>query len=79
MKYLTVIDYSTLEARGKSIVVNLQEKDREIAGLKEKYEQDMKAIREEMNHQFSQIMLLIQQNPGLAHIKPDVLSKKIRE
>jgi hypothetical protein len=79
MKYLTVIDYSTLEARGKSIEVNLQEKDREIAGLKEKYEQDMKAIREEMNHQFSQIMLLIQQNPGLAHIKPDVLSKKIRE
>jgi hypothetical protein len=30
----------------------------------------------EMNHQ---IMLLIQQNPGLAHIKPDVLSKKIKE
>jgi hypothetical protein len=39
----------------------------------------MKAMREEMNHQFSQIMLLIQQNPGLAHIKPEILSKKINE
>ena len=41
--------------------------------------EDMKAIREEMNYQFSQIMLLIQQNPGLAHIKPEILSKKIKE
>jgi integrase/recombinase XerD len=47
--------------------------------IEQKNEQDIKAMREEMNHQFSQIMLLIQQNPGLAHIKPDVLSKKIRE
>jgi integrase len=79
MKYLTFLDYTTLEARGKSIEANLQEKDTEIAELKEKYEQDMKAIREEMNHQFSQIMLLIQQNPGLAHMKPEILSKKIEE
>jgi integrase/recombinase XerD len=68
-----------LEAKGKSIEANLLEKEREITGLKENYEQDMKAIRDEMNRQFSQIMLLIQQNPGLAHIKTDVLSKKIKE
>jgi hypothetical protein len=36
-------------------------------------------MREEMNHKFSQIMLLVQQNPGLAHIKPEVLSKRIEE
>jgi hypothetical protein len=77
MKYLTFLDYTTLEARGKGIEANLQEKDREIAGIKEK--QDMKAMREEMNHKFSQIMLLVQQNPGLAHIKPEILSKKIKE
>jgi integrase len=77
MKYLTFLDYTTWEARGKSIEANLQEKDREIAGLKEKNEQDMKAMREEMNQKFSQIVLLIQQNPGLAHIKPEILSKKI--
>jgi hypothetical protein len=79
MKYLTFLDYTTLEARGKGIEANLQEKDREIAGIKEKYEQDMKAMREEMNHKFSQIMLLVQQNPGLEHIKPEILSKKIKE
>jgi integrase/recombinase XerD len=47
--------------------------------IEQKYEHDMKAIREEMNHQFSQIVLLIQQNPALAHIKPEILSKKIKE
>jgi len=39
----------------------------------------MKAMREEMNHQITQIMLLIQQNPGLAHIKPEILPKKIKQ
>jgi hypothetical protein len=58
---------------------NEKEKESEVQRLQEKYEQDMKAMREEMNHQFSQIMLLIQQNPGLAHIKPEILSKKIEE
>jgi integrase/recombinase XerD len=47
--------------------------------IEQKNEQDIKAIREEMNNKFSQILLLVQQNPGLAHIKPEVLSKKIEE
>ena len=34
----------------------------------------MNAIREEINHQFTQITPLIQQNPQLANIKPEVLS-----
>jgi integrase len=54
------------------------EKVNETQAMQQKHEQDMKAVREEMNQQFSQIMSMIQQNPGLAHIKPDVLSKKIR-
>jgi len=37
----------------------------------------MKAMREEMNLQFTQIMTIIQQNPPLAYIKPEVLTKKI--
>ena len=56
-----------------------REKESEVQRLQEKYEKDMKVMREEMNHQFSQIMLLIQQNPRLAHIKPEILSKKIKE
>jgi len=44
--------------------------------MQQKHEQDMKAIREEMNQQFSQIMSMIQQNPILAQVKPEVLTKK---
>jgi hypothetical protein len=51
------------------------ELENENRQLKEKYEQDMKSMREEMNQQFSQIMSMIQQNPKLAHIKPEVLTK----
>jgi hypothetical protein len=36
----------------------------------------MKSMREEMNQQFAQIMSMIQQNPQLAHIKPEVLSQR---
>jgi len=50
MKYLTFLDYTTLEARGKSIETNLQEKDREIAGLKEKYDTDITLLKEEMKY-----------------------------
>lgn len=44
--------------------------------MKVRYEQDMKLIREEMNKQFGQIMSTIQQNPQLAQVKPEVLTKK---
>ena len=50
-----------------------------INSIQEKYEQDMKTMREEMNQQFAQIMSMIQQNPQLAQIKPEVLTKKTIE
>ena len=37
-----------LEARGKSIEANLQEKDREIAALKEKYDTDIALLKNQM-------------------------------
>jgi hypothetical protein len=52
------------------------DKEKEAQMIQQKYEQDMKVIREEMNQQFSQIMVMIQQHPGLAHIKPEVLLRK---
>ena len=56
------------------------QEDAKLKAMDQKYEQDMKAIREEMNQQFNQIMSLIQQNPQLAYIKPEVLTlKKIEE
>ena len=36
MKYLTFLDYSDLEASGKSVEAKLDVKDREIAYLREK-------------------------------------------
>jgi hypothetical protein len=50
--------------------------DLKLKSLEEKHEQDMKTMREEMNQQFSQIMSMIQQNPQLAHIKPEALTTK---
>jgi predicted amidophosphoribosyltransferase len=55
---------------------NQNEKESQVEILKEKYEQDMKSMREEMNHQFSSIMSIIQQNPKLAQVKPEALTKK---
>ena len=56
-----------------------QQKESEVKELSEKYEQEMKSMREEMNRQFTQIMSMIRQNPQLACIKPEVLSKKTLE
>jgi hypothetical protein len=36
----------------------------------------MKAMRDEMNQQFSQIISMIQQNPKLAQVKPEILTRK---
>jgi integrase/recombinase XerD len=53
-----------------------QRKESEVKELKEKYEEDMNAIRYKMNQQFAQVMSLIQQNPQLAQIKPEALTRK---
>jgi integrase len=59
MKYLTFLDYTVLEATGKNIETRLQEKDSEMQAMKTKYEQDMKAMREEMENKFQQILTKI--------------------
>jgi hypothetical protein len=51
----------------------------EVQRLKDKYEQDMRSMKEEMNQQFTQIMSMIQQNSQLAYIKPEVLTQKVLE
>jgi hypothetical protein len=52
------------------------ELEKENRELKLRREQEIKGIREEMNQQFTTIMLMIQQNPMLSHIKPEALTKK---
>ena len=73
MKYLTFLDYTALEVRGKSIESKLSEKDREMQAMKQKYEHDIQRIREETNQRFNQIMSMIQHNPKLAQVKPEAL------
>ena len=35
----------------------------------------MKTFREDMNNQISEMMLMIQQNPKLSYVKPEILEK----
>jgi hypothetical protein len=49
-----------------------KERESEVQNLRERYEQDMKSVREQMN----QIMVMVQRNPRLANIKPEVLLNK---
>jgi hypothetical protein len=57
----------------------VKEKESEIQKLKEKQEQDMKLMREEMHRNFSQIISIIRNNPLLNNIKPEELSSKVIE
>jgi integrase/recombinase XerD len=74
-KYCSKCSYPLVPAAFEEIK---DAEDIRIKAMEEKYEQDMKAMREEMNQQFTQIMSMIQQNPKLAQVKPDSLRNKIR-
>ena len=52
-----------------------ESEEKNIKTLEQKYENDMKTLREDMNNRFSQIMLMIQQNPKLSLVKPEILEK----
>jgi hypothetical protein len=43
--------------------------------LQQKHEDDIKTLRDDMNNQLSKIMLMIQQNPKLSYIKPEILEQ----
>jgi len=44
--------------------------------LEEKYENELKKIREEMSQQFNQVMYAIKHNPTLSNIKTEALINK---
>lgn len=69
MKYLTFLDYGTLEATGKNIETKLEEKDKEMQFLKNHYDGEINKMREDMDL----ILSMIRQNPQLAQIKPGAL------
>ncbi len=51
---------------------NLEEKNRSL-------ELKIDSIEENMNEKFTQLMLMIQQNPKLAYVKPQVIMDKLEE
>jgi len=73
MKYLKSLDYTTLEARDKSIEAKSSEKAKKMEAMKQKYELDMRVIRKETNQRFNQIMVIIQHSQKLTQIKPEAL------
>ena len=46
MKYLTFLDYSTLEITGKNIESKLEEKDKQIKSMKAKYDEDIALLKD---------------------------------
>jgi hypothetical protein len=71
-KYCSKCSYP-LKPEAYDEIKNIEEK--RIETLQQKYENDMKTLRNDMNNQLSQIMLMIQQNPKLSYVKPEVLEK----
>ena len=74
MKYLTFLDYTTLESTGKNIELKLEEKEKEINYLRErdlKRETEMQAMRQDMD----KVISYIRENPNLAKVKTEVLSE----
>ena len=51
------------------------DEDKKLNDIKEKYQNDMKEMREQMEIKFNEIISMIQQNPVLVNIKPKILVK----
>ncbi len=73
-EYAKVVDLLTIneEHRLRRKVSELTEKKDEIEIMESKHKEEIKAIRDQMD----QVMSIIQQNPKLAHVKPEALVKK---
>jgi integrase/recombinase XerD len=52
------------------------EEDKELNEIRHKYEKDLQDVREQMENKFNQIISMIQQNPMLMQVKPEVLMTK---
>ena len=71
-KYCSKCSYP-LKPEAYDEIKGLEEK--RIETLEQKYENDMKMLREDMNNQLNKMMIMIQQNPKLSYIKPELLEK----
>ena len=49
-----------------------------LQSLEEKHRQEIINLEEKMEQRFNQVIAMIKQNPVLAHVKPEVLTKKMQ-
>ena len=68
LKCKMILSYTAYE----NTIKDQQRKEKELEEFKQKHENDMKIIQEQMN----QMMKLIQLNPKLAKVKPEILIDK---
>ena len=73
-EYLKAVDNLTIneENRLRIKLDELTKKNDEIETMELKHREDIKSMREQMN----QIMMMVQRNPRLANIKPEILVTK---
>jgi integrase len=76
MEHLTFCDTASLEKSRNEIVSKLAEKDLVIASTKQQMDM-MKQQLKQQSEQMNQIMSMIQHNPSLAQVKPEILTKKL--
>jgi hypothetical protein len=76
MKYLTFLDFSVLKATGKNIEAKVNELEKEKQIMSQKHEQDMQELREQTDRKLNEIILMIQKNPKLSRLKPEVLTTR---
>src|SRR5918994_5398435 len=68
MKYLTFLDYPTVESVGKDFESKLEEQE-------VRHQEQMKQV----NEKYDQIIDAMSKNPILSKVKTDVLKKKIKK
>jgi hypothetical protein len=73
-EYLKAVDYLTIneENRLRIKVDELTKKKDEIETMELKHREEIGTIKEQMNH----LMTMVQRNPRLAYIKPEILIGK---
>ena len=71
MKYLTFLDYSTLQATGRTMEARINELEKEKQITEQKHEEQINAMQLQVNR----IMEMIQYNPKLARLKQTALTR----
>lgn len=71
MKYLTFLEYSTLQAAGKTMEARMNELEKEKQIMEQKHEEQMNVMQQQMNR----IMEMIQYNPKLVRLKQTALTR----